>query len=148
MKSFIARLVRLADGILPFGVADAHCDIPCGIYHPHDALQAADTVIKMTSLIQDLGEKGSLDLTACHAMARYVMIKEQHAKKAKDELLILWTDYFKPEHLAAHPGLHEKVWLACKLGSATKQNVDMAKAQQFKAAIEEISTIFHDTKKK
>jgi len=147
MKSIFARFVRLADGVLPIGVADAHCDIPCGIYHPHDALQAADTVIKMTSLIQDLEGKGTCDLAACHSMARYVMIKEQHAKKAKDELLILWTDYFKPEHLAAHPNLHEKVWKACKLGSATKQNVDLAKAREFKAAIEEISAIFHATKK-
>jgi nickel superoxide dismutase len=147
MKSFFRRFVRLADGLLPIGVADAHCDIPCGIYHPHDALQAADTVIKMTTLIQDLEGKGSCDLAACHAMARYVLIKEQHAKKAKDELLILWTDYFKAEHLAAYPDLHTKVWKACKLGSAAKQKVDLAKAREFKAAIEDIGAIFHETKK-
>jgi nickel superoxide dismutase len=147
MNTLASRFLRLADGILPIGVADAHCDIPCGIYHPHDALQAADTVIKMTALIQDLEKKGACDLAACHDMARYVMIKEQHVTKAKTELLILWTDYFKPEHLEQFPGLHDKVWKACKLGSAAKQKVDMAQAEAFKAAIQEIATIFEVSKK-
>jgi len=147
MTTLVSRFLRRADGILPIGVADAHCDIPCGIYHPHDALQAADTVIKMTALIQDLEAKGACDLTACHDMARYVMIKEQHASKAKADLLVLWTDYFKPEHLERFPGLHDKVWKACKLGSAAKQKADMAQAEAFKAAIQEIATIFDESKK-
>ena len=147
MTSLFARILRRADGILPIGMADAHCDIPCGIYHPHDALQAADTVIKMTALIQDLEKKGRCDLAACHDMARYVMIKEEHAAKAKAELLILWTDYFKPEHLERWPDLHAKVWAACKLGSAAKQKADPAQAEAFKAAIQEIATIFDESRK-
>jgi nickel superoxide dismutase len=147
VTTLFARILRRADGILPIGVADAHCDIPCGIYHPHAALQAADTVIKMTALIQDLEKKGSCDLAACHDMARYVMIKEQHAAQAKAELLILWTDYFKPEHLERWPDLHAKVWAACKLGSAAKQKADLAQAEAFKAAIQEIAIIFNESRK-
>jgi len=147
VTTLFARILRRADGILPIGVADAHCDIPCGIYHPHDALQAADTVIKMTTLIRDLEKKGACNLAACHDMARYVMIKEQHAARAKTELLIMWTDYFKPEHLERWPDLHHKVWLACKLGSAAKQKADLAQAEAFKAAIQEIATIFNESKK-
>ena len=41
--SRLHRAIRLADRFLPVGVADAHCDVPCGIYDPRDALQAADT---------------------------------------------------------------------------------------------------------
>ena len=36
----ILDIKRLADRILPFGTADAHCDVPCGIYDPRDAIQA------------------------------------------------------------------------------------------------------------
>ena len=68
-------------------------------------------------------------------------------KKAKEDILIIWTDYFKPEHVEKYPDLHEKVWNACKLGSYVKQNVDLAKAKEFKASLEEIGEIFWETKK-
>lgn len=141
----ILDIKRLADRILPIGTAEAHCDIPCGIYDPHDALQAAQTVIRMTELIEELGEPSSI--ADYNSFVRYVQVKEQHAKKAKDEILIIWTDYFKPEHAQKWPDLHEKVWNACKLGSYVKQHVDMAKAKEFKAALEEIGEIFAESKK-
>ncbi len=141
----ILDIKRLADRILPIGTAEAHCDIPCGIYDPRDAIQAAQTVIRMTELIEGLGAPSSV---ADHnSLARYVLVKEEHAKKAKDDILVIWTDYFKPEHTAKWPDLHEKVWNACKLGSHVKQHVDMAKAQEFKAALEEIGEIFAESKK-
>ncbi|MEX0763411.1 MAG: superoxide dismutase, Ni [Dehalococcoidia bacterium] len=141
------RIAQLADRVLPVGVADAHCDIPCGIYDPHDALQAAQTVIRMTELIGELEQKGDLTSVQSHnQMTRLVMVKEEHAEDAKRQTLILWTDYFKPPHLEKYPELHEKVWNAAKLASYTKQHVDMAKAQELKAAIQEIGDIFWETK--
>ena len=65
----------------------------------------------------------------------------------KDDILVIWTDYFKPEHLGANPDLHTQVWEACKLGSHVKQHVDMAKAVEFKAALEKIGQAFADSKK-
>ena len=145
--SRLHRAIRLADRFLPVGVADAHCDVPCGIYDPRDALQAADTVIKMTSLIEDLKGKDFNDVHNQHALARCVIVKEEHARKAKDDLLVIWTDYFKPDHLAKYPGLHEMVWKACKLGSYVKQNVDLEKAKELKSAIQKVADIFWETKK-
>ncbi|MDA1278697.1 MAG: superoxide dismutase, Ni [Chloroflexi bacterium] len=136
---------RIADRGLPFGFADAHCDIPCGIYDPRDAIQAAQTVIRMTELIESMGVPSNVQ--EHNSFARYVQVKEEHATKAKNDILIIWTDYFKPEHLAAHPNLHTKVWEACKLGSYVKQHVDMAKAKEFKAALEQIGEAFAATKK-
>ena len=141
----ILDIKRIADRILPYGTADAHCDIPCGIYDPRDAIQAAQTVIRMTELIEGLGAPSSVE--DHNSFARYVQVKEEHAKKAKDDILVIWTDYFKPEHSAKWPDLHEKVWNACKLGSYVKQHVDMAKAQEFKAALEEIGELFAESKK-
>lgn len=135
---------RLADRLSPFGVAHAHCDIPCGIYDPRDAIQAAQTCIRMTELILETQDVSSLG--ARNNLIRYVSAKEEHAKKAKDDILVIWTDYFKPEHLEQYPNLHDLVWNACKLGSQVKQNVDMEAAEAFKASLEEIGKIFWATK--
>ena len=140
----LGSVKRLADRLSPFGVAHAHCDIPCGIYDPNDAIQAAQTCIRMTELILESEDVSTLG--ARNNLIRYVAAKEEHATKAKDDILIIWTDYFKPEHLEKYPNLHELVWNACKLGSQVKQNIDMEAAQAFKAALEEIGKIFWETK--
>jgi|TARA_B100002003_G_scaffold239205_1_gene258304 nickel superoxide dismutase len=132
---------------VPISVAHAHCDIPCGIYDPRDAIQAAQTVVRMTELIEEIDFSGGPSKELGNSLMRYVSVKEDHAKKAKEDILIIWTDYFKPEHLEKYPDLHEKVWNACKLGSYVKQNVDLAKAKEFKASLEEIGEIFWETKK-
>jgi|TARA_B110000438_G_C15724489_1_gene611352 nickel superoxide dismutase len=136
------NLKRTINFLKSSDTASAHCDIPCGIYDPHDAIEAAQTCIRMTELI--LEKQSGNDV---NSISRYITAKENHAKKAKDDLLIIWTDYFKPEHITKYPDLHEKVWSACKLGSAVKQTVDIKAAQEFKAAIEEIGKIFWETKK-
>ncbi len=97
--------------------ATSHCDIPCGIYDPRDAIQAAQTVVRMTELLEELDFSNGPSASLGNSMARFVAAKEEHAKKAKDDILVIWTDYFKPEHLEKYPDLHEKVWNACKLGS-------------------------------
>ncbi len=144
MASILRDIKRKLDRVAPFGAAHAHCDIPCGIYDPHDAIQAAQTCIRMTELIQELGEPSGA--AGHNSFVRFTAAKEEHAKKAKDDILVIWTDYFKPEHLESYPDLHEKVWNACKLGSQVKQNVDMDAALAFKAALEEIGKIFWETK--
>ena len=48
-----------------------------------------------------------------NTMSRYAAIKEEEAQKCKDELLVLWTDYFKPAHLETYPDLHEIFLESC-----------------------------------
>ena len=138
-------LTKLINKLSIVDTAYAHCDIPCGIYDPSDAIQAAQTCIRMTELI--LEKQNDDSLSGKNSLSRYITVKETHAKKAKDDILIIWTDYFKDNHLEKYPDLHEKVWRACQLGSQVKQNVDMEKAEQFKASLEEIGEIFWETKK-
>ena len=125
-------------------VAHAHCDIPCGIYDPSAAKVAADTVAKMVEKITSF--TGS-DPTSHANFARSVAVKEEHAQICKKELLILWTDYFKPEHLEKYPKLHDTFWKTAKLCSKNKQNVDAQAATELQAAVKEISDIFWATKK-
>ena len=48
----------------------------------------------------------------------------------KEHLWVLWTDYFKPEHLEKHPDLHDKFWKATKEAGAAKKSNDPAQGQQ------------------
>jgi nickel superoxide dismutase len=130
--------------LAPRRVAHAHCDIPCGIYDPTAAKIAADTVAKMVEKIT--GAEAS-DVASRNTFIRSVQVKEEHAQICKKELLILWTDYFKPEHLEKYPKLHETFWKAAKLCSKNKQNVDAQAAADLQATVKEISDIFWATKK-
>ena len=140
----MSLLTNLVDRIRPRAIVNAHCDVPCGIYDPHDALQAAQTCIRMTELL--LEGEGNTGLAAQNTRVRQIVVKEEHATIAKDQILIIWTDYFKPPHLEKYPDLHEKVWLACQLGSQVKIGVNMDTAVAFKAALQEIGDIFWETK--
>ncbi len=149
--SLVDRVFGAFDRVAPPVVAHAHCDIPCGIYDPHAAQLAALTVIRMVQLIQGLQQpadgaaKAEWD-TYGMQISRYTAVKEEHAKICEHEIIILWTDYFKPEHLEKHANLHDVVWKACKLTSTVKQQIDMDAAQQLLAATQQIAEIFWDTK--
>ena len=135
---------RLVQALAPTTVASAHCDIPCGIYDPHGAVLAAQTVAKMVELI------GALDGTSPadrNQFIRCVKVKEQHAEIVKHEVQVIWSDYFKPEHLVANPDLHTKVWNLLKLAGKNKQNVDAEAAAQLQAGVKEFADIFWSTKK-
>ena len=81
-----------------------------------------------------------------NTLSRYVSIKEEQAHLAKEELLVLWTDYFKLHHLEAYPELHNTFWKAAKLCSAVKVDVSVTHAQELMDAIEEIHNIFWSSK--
>ncbi|MFT4626368.1 MAG: nickel superoxide dismutase, partial [Myxococcota bacterium] len=81
-----------------------------------------------------------------NSFARYVAIKEEQAHIAKSELLVLWTDYFKPHHLEAHPDLHDIFWKAAKECSYAKVELSLHHAEALMGHIEKIHGIFWATK--
>ena len=132
---------------LPTAVAYAHCDVPCGIYDPKPAQIAAATVLKMIEKIESLPkDENQWTLTDRANFVRYVWTKEEHGRKCKEDLLVLWTDYFKPEHLEQFPDLHTKFWQTAKLCSKAKQEVNREAAENLVKAVEEIADIFQQTK--
>ena len=122
----------------------AHCDIPCGIYDPHSAQVGAHTVIRMTSLLQDL--KRENETKAEHDIARITHVKEEHGHLIEDELGTLENDYFKPEHFEQHPNLKELLKKAVKLSIGVRQNIDMEAAKELLETVLQISEIFYKTK--
>tara|TARA_B100000287_G_scaffold205568_1_gene193945 strand:- start:2320 stop:2778 length:459 start_codon:yes stop_codon:yes gene_type:complete len=142
------RISKLVKSVLK--TADAHCDGPCGVYDPASARIAGEAVQSMTKKMVDLSENGADCSSASYinTMSRYASIKEEEAQKCKDELLVLWTDYFKPVHLESNPEIHNIFWTAAKLCSACKVEVSLVHAQELMDAIEEIHNLFWATKGK
>ena len=128
----------------------AHCDGPCGVYDPASARIAAEAVLSMTKKILALEPPSGGDQAAWAAylntMSRYIQIKEEQAHLAKTELLVLWTDYFKPQHLEKYPNLHDTFWKAAKLCSAVKVGVSLEDANALMDTVKNIHEIFWATK--
>ena len=134
----------------PAEEVSAHCDGPCGVYDPASARIAAEAALSMTKKILALEVPASHDQAAMapyhNTMARYIQIKEEQTHLAKTELLVLWTDYFKPQHLEKYPDLHDTFWKAAKLCSAVKVGVSLEDANALMNTVEKIHNIFWDTK--
>lgn len=143
----ISKLIKL----FPTRPIYAHCDIPCGIYDPHEAQMAAHTVIRMVNLINDLkasNEEPPFDerKKIISQTSRLTKVKEEHAEKVKTEIRILWGDYFKEEHLKDHPDLHDLVFKTLKLASKARQEVNLDAAQKLLENVQKIAEIFYKTK--
>ena len=134
---------RVRSVLAPSRTVHAHCDVPCGIYDPHGAEIAAKTVSRMIVLI---AENQGDDLEQRNKLVRCVKVKEEHAELCKRELQVLWSDYFKPEHLEAYPDLHDRFWKALKQAGKCKQTVDAAAAADLEAQVAAIADIFWATK--
>lgn len=134
LKTFLRTLERVA----PAAPAYAHCDIPCGIYNIHAAATAAETVRTMTEKMLDLPQDKLATHANRNAFMRMVIVKEEHAQLCKDELQMLWSDYFKPEHLEKLPDLHETIWHGVKLCSTAKRGVDLEAAEELEKTVAKV----------
>ena len=136
---------RLSATLAPRTVVRAHCDVPCGIYDPAGAQLAARTVARMVELIGQM-DMSDNSVANRNKFVRCITVKEQHAELVKREVQVIWSDYFKPEHLAKVPDLHDQVWKLLKLASKNKQNVDAAAAAELVAATEAFAKAFAASK--
>jgi nickel superoxide dismutase len=89
---------RLADWLSPTRVVHAHCDLPCGVYDPAQARIEAESVAKIIEKYHASDDEVFRQ--------RAIVIKEARAELVKHHLWVLWTDYFKPQHLEQFPNLH------------------------------------------
>jgi nickel superoxide dismutase len=141
----------IADTLFPASLVYAHCDIPCGIYDPHEAQISALTVLRMTQLIAELPKPAAgakpEETEAYHAkLSRYVSVKDIHAEKTKSELRILWGDYFTADHAKTFPTLTESFWKAMKAASKARQSTAVADAQELLGQVQGIAELFWKSK--
>lgn len=116
----------------------AHCDLPCGVYDPLQAKLEAVSVHKILEKYESLSQEDKW---------RAVMIKEQRLELVKHHLWVLWTDYFKPEHLEKFTDLHDKFWQTTKQAGSVKKSTNPADSKRLLEMIDEIAEIFTATKK-
>ncbi len=131
----------------PAEEVSAHCDGPCGVYDPAQARVHAEAVLSMTKKILALDPADGSHATA-NTLSRYIAIKEEEAHATKTDLLVLWTDFFKPAHLEQFPDLHETFWMATKQCSTCKTTVDLEAAESLMAMVETIHNMFWAAKGK
>jgi nickel superoxide dismutase len=137
--TMFARLLSFADRRRKPRPIYAHCDLPCGVYDPAQARIEAEAVRACMEKFNASDDNVF--------RTRAVFIKEERAELVKHHLWVLWTDYFKPSHVEAHPQLHEMFWNATKTAGEAKKTNDTDVADQLLAQITEIDKIFWDTKK-
>lgn len=130
----------------PHRTVHAHCDVPCGVYDPAQARIEAESVKAIQERYQKADEMKSGTETADDYRARCLVVKEERADLVKHHLWVLWTDYFKPNHLEAYPQLHDLFWNATKEAGLAKKAQDPAQGQKLLDQIDEISKIFWETK--
>lgn len=137
--------------VIPVETVYAHCDIPCGVYDPTPMQIAAHTVLRMTTLINDLtasSENAPFEerKKIIHDLSRITRVKEEHGERVEDELGTLENDYFKPEHMEKFPELKRLIADTVKLSVETRQKIDLEKAGQLLEKVLQISEIFYKSK--
>jgi nickel superoxide dismutase len=136
----------LVDLLTPSRVVHAHCDLPCGVYDPAQARIEAESVQKIQQKYQDAEAQKKPTESVDDFKSRCLLIKEERADLVKHHLWVLWTDYFKPEHLEKFPQLHDLFWKATKAAGDAKKSQDPSQGEQLLGLINEIDTIFWETK--
>ena len=138
--------------LFPYRIAYAHCDIPCGIYDPHQAQVAVHTIIRMNQLLAEVKPvrqaqgKRDDETLAEHDIARITHVKEEHGHLLEDELGTLQNDYFKEEHYKKFANLKNLLEKATMLSVKTRQNIDMDSAKELLETVMQISEIFYKSK--
>jgi nickel superoxide dismutase len=134
-----SHLFAALDRVSAPSVVHAHCDLPCGVYDPAQPRIEAESV-KATMEKFNASDDETFKVRA-------TLIKEERADLVKHHLWVLWTDYFKPEHLEKFPELHDTFWKATKSAGEAKKTNDVAVADRLLEQIAAIDTIFWETKK-
>lgn len=124
--------------ILTTQTAYAHCDLPCGVYNPLEARIEAESILNIMKKYQESKDEVF--------RMRAILIKEERAELVKHHLWVLWTDYFKPEHVEKFPELHDLFWRTTKLAGQTKKSIDPADGEKLIQMIDEIDELFKQTK--
>lgn len=135
-------LLNTLDQTLSFDTVSAHCDVPCGIYDTTPAQIAALSVLRFCKQAAELGDSQE----DAAKLVRLVREKEIHAEKVKQEIRVIWGDYFKGELLTKYADIHTQAHNIMLAGSAAKQTLSVENAQKLVDAVNTFSETFWDSK--
>ena len=139
------KLFNSLEKILPVDETQAHCDIPCKIYDPAPAIIACLSVIRMVDLIEEFKDADKT-IGWQNKMGRFIAEKERQGTIVKEEIRIIWGDFFKAPQFVKCPELHELTHSIMMLASKSKQEVDRTATLQLLEKINRFAEIFWDLK--
>ena len=140
------KLVDFFQNSFSIEKVSAHCDIPCKIYDPINAQISVLTMIRMVDLLLDLEEKTNLDANDKAQFSRLIDQKEEHGHRVKEEVRVIWGDYFKEPQILKFPELHELSHSIMLLSSKAKQNIDKDVTLELLEKVNKFAEIFWKTK--
>ena len=123
--------------------ANAHCDIPCKIYDPAVVQVAALSVVRILDIISELEDSSMGNQSE---LARLTIEKENQARIVKDEIRIIWGDYFKDPQIEMYPNIHSLVHSIMMSGSKCKQSIDRQNGLDLVELVNEFTEAFWGTK--
>ena len=97
-------------------------------YNPTTAKISALNVIQSIDLLEKLHKKTNLTESDHEQIAHLVHEKEVHTKVIKDEINILWVDYFKNREFKPSPNTYALVHSIMLTATACRQSVNREKA--------------------
>lgn len=138
------NILKVADRAGLIGTASAHCDIPCGIYDTGPAVIAAVSVVRLMDIMHDAASDDPVALA--NVRMRCVLRKEDEAEKVKQEIRVIWGDYFKPALQEKHPEVNALVHKIMMKASACKQDVHREDGLALVELVNEFAELFWKTK--
>lgn len=142
----IRAIVEAYDRLTHVDTVSAHCDIPCKIYDPAIAQVAALSVIRFLDLIQEIEKKDELSVSDIAQLSRLTREKEIHAGKVKEEVRVIWGDYFKTPQFEQFPDTHSLVHNIMLTASKCKQHTTREHGETLLALVNEFAKSFWSTK--
>lgn len=136
------QLLSKLDSKIGFDSVSAHCDVPCGIYDTTPAQIAALSVLRFCNQATELGDSQEDQAK----LVRLVREKEIHAEKVKQEVRVIWGDYFKGDLLTKYADIHEQAHNIMLAGSAAKQTLSVENAQKLVDLVNTFAETFWDSK--
>ncbi len=106
MKIFSKSLTALAMLLMVSQSVNAHCEIPCGIYGDQTRIDLIkENIATIEKSMKQINELSSSKKPDNNQLVRWVMNKEEHAKKIQD----IVSQYFLHQRIkiSTNPGTHE-----------------------------------------
>ena len=142
----IYKITSAYDKLVKLPTISAHCDIPCKIYDPAIALIAVASVVRLMDIMKETLEEGETSLQTQNTIARCAFRKEEEAEKVKQEIRIIWGDYFKAPHLKEFPEIHDLTHHIMMKASACKQETNRSNGEELAELVNKFAEIFWKTK--
>ena len=126
--------------------ADAHCDIPCGIYDARIVTYYAVSALRQIDILLSLKDKGLSETAFAMQVARNTAKKEEMAEKCKHETRIIWGDFMKPKNQEDMTKAHELAHGIMLAGSAVKQDLHREDGEKLVELANQFAEMFWDMK--